>query len=163
MSKPWSTNNSPQPFGHSLTLCSHCVRCWSSSRLGTILVQPGLGHGTLTNLAIMHVEITDNIIHEITAVIKTRHPRVWWHDNNDPTMQFLIGFPRNTQSKSFMLSLTEYAWKFQYRALWDTLRHALSSTHTCTCHFATLIWALFHDSQDKSWYELHCDKNGYFR
>ena len=29
------------------------------------------------------------------------------HDNNIPTMQFFAGFSRNTQSKSFMLSLTE--------------------------------------------------------
>ena len=60
-----TANHSPQPFGHSLTLCSHCVRCSSSSRLGTILVQPGLGHGTLTNLAI--IDITDNFMKSLSS------------------------------------------------------------------------------------------------
>ena len=42
-------------------------------------------------------------------------------DNNIPTMQFFIGIIRNTQSKSYMLSLTEGVWDFQNNALWDTL------------------------------------------
>ena len=35
-------------------------------------------------------------------------------------MQFWTGTPRITPSKSYMLSLTEYEWKFQHDALWDT-------------------------------------------
>ena len=30
------------------------------------------------------------------------------------------GISRNTQSKSYMLSLTECVWDFQNNALWDT-------------------------------------------
>ena len=42
------------------------------------------------------------------------------HVNNIPTIQFFIGISRNTQSKSYMLSLTECVWDFQNDALWDT-------------------------------------------
>ena len=43
------------------------------------------------------------------------------HVNNIPTMQFFIGISRNTQSKSYMLSLmTECVWEFRNIALWDT-------------------------------------------
>ena len=42
------------------------------------------------------------------------------HVNNIPTMQFPSGVSRrNTQSKSDMLSLTEYVWDFQNNALWS--------------------------------------------
>ena len=40
-------------------------------------------------------------------------------------MQFLTGISRNTQSKSYMLSLTVCVWEFQNSALWDTHEHAL--------------------------------------
>ena len=43
------------------------------------------------------------------------------HVNNIPTMQFFTGIFRNTQSKLYMLSLTECVWDFQDNALWDTL------------------------------------------
>ena len=36
--------------------------------------------------------------------------------NNIPTMQFFIGISRNTQPKSYMLSLTEGVWEFQNNA-----------------------------------------------
>ena len=32
---------------------------------------------------------------------------------------------RNTQSKLYMRSLTEFIWDFQNNALWDTNQHAL--------------------------------------
>ena len=40
-------------------------------------------------------------------------------------MQFFVGISRNTQSKSYMLSLTECVWNFQNNALRDTHEHAL--------------------------------------
>ena len=40
-------------------------------------------------------------------------------------MQFFSGIPSNTQSKSYMLSLTECDWDFQNNDLWDTHEHAL--------------------------------------
>ena len=40
-------------------------------------------------------------------------------------MQFFTGISRNTQSKLWMLSLTECVWDFQNNALWDTHQHAL--------------------------------------
>ena len=43
------------------------------------------------------------------------------HVNNIPTMQSFTGISRNTQSKSYMLSLTECVWDFQDNALCDTL------------------------------------------
>ena len=42
------------------------------------------------------------------------------HVDNIPTMQFFSGISRNTQSKSYMLSLTECVRDFQNNALWDT-------------------------------------------
>mgnify|MGYP001795320705 CR=1 FL=1 len=42
------------------------------------------------------------------------------HVNNIPTMHFFRGISRNTQSKLYMLSLTECVWDFQHNALWDT-------------------------------------------
>ena len=47
------------------------------------------------------------------------------HVSNIPVMPFLTGISDNTQSKSCMLSLTEYFWDFQNNALWATLKHAL--------------------------------------
>ena len=41
------------------------------------------------------------------------------HVNNIPTMQFFTGISRNTQSKSYRLSLTECVWEFQNNASWD--------------------------------------------
>ena len=46
------------------------------------------------------------------------------HVNNIPTMQLFIGISRNTQSKSYMLSLTGCVWDFQNNALWDTHQYA---------------------------------------
>ena len=43
-----------------------------------------------------------------------------WNVNNIPTMQFLTGIFRNTQSKSYMLSLAECVWELRNSALWDT-------------------------------------------
>ena len=43
------------------------------------------------------------------------------HVNNIPTMQYFTGISRNTQSKSYMLSLSECVWDFHNNALWDTL------------------------------------------
>ena len=42
------------------------------------------------------------------------------HVNNIPKMQFFSGISRNTQSKSYMLPLTECVWDFQNNELWDT-------------------------------------------
>ena len=39
---------------------------------------------------------------------------------NIPTMQFYTKISLNTQSKSYMLSLTGCVWDFQNTALWDT-------------------------------------------
>ena len=49
------------------------------------------------------------------------------HVNSIPTIQFFTGISRNTQSKLYMLSLTECAWDFQNNALWDSHQHALFS------------------------------------
>ena len=40
-------------------------------------------------------------------------------------MPFFTGVSRITQSKSFMLSLTECVWDFQNDVLWDSHEHAL--------------------------------------
>ena len=40
-------------------------------------------------------------------------------------MQFFTGISRYTQSKSFMLSLTQCVWEFQSNALWNTHNHIL--------------------------------------
>ena len=53
------------------------------------------------------------------------------HVNNIPTMQSFTGISRNTQSKSYMLSLTECIWEFWNNALWDTDRQALLKTTVC--------------------------------
>ena len=37
-------------------------------------------------------------------------------------MQFFTETSRNTQLKSYMLSLTEFVWDFQNKALWDTIK-----------------------------------------
>ena len=52
------------------------------------------------------------------------------HVNIILTMQFFAGISRNTQSKFYMLSLTECVWEFQNNALWDTHKHALF-LHAC--------------------------------
>ena len=49
-----------------------------------------------------------------------RHIHVIGHVHNIPTMQFSTGISRNTQSKTYMLSLTECVWDFRNDALWDT-------------------------------------------
>ena len=42
------------------------------------------------------------------------------HVSDVPSMQLITGISRNTQSISYMLSLTECVWEFQNNALWDT-------------------------------------------
>ena len=42
------------------------------------------------------------------------------HVYNIPTMQFFTGFSRNTQSKSYVLSLTECVWESRNDTLWET-------------------------------------------
>ena len=42
------------------------------------------------------------------------------HDNNIPRMQLITGISRNTQSKAYMLLLTESVWEFRNNALLDT-------------------------------------------
>ena len=42
------------------------------------------------------------------------------HVSNIPTMHFFTAISRNTQSKSYLLSLIECVWDFQNNALWDT-------------------------------------------
>ena len=37
-----------------------------------------------------------------------------------PSMQSFSEISRNTQPKSYTVSLTEYPWEFQNNALWDT-------------------------------------------
>ena len=54
--------------------------------------------------------IPDNIIPQL-------HPM--GHVNNIPTMQCFTGNSRNTQSNSYMLSLTECVWEIRNNALWD--------------------------------------------
>ena len=51
--------------------------------------------------------------------------QVIWHVNNIPTMQLITGISRNTQSKSYTLSLTERLWDFQNVPLWDAHKHVL--------------------------------------
>ena len=45
------------------------------------------------------------------------------HVNDIPTTKLFTGIPRKTQSKYYMLSLTEYVWEFQNNALWDILKY----------------------------------------
>ena len=47
------------------------------------------------------------------------------HVYNIPTIRFITRISRNTQSKSYMLSLTECVWEIRNNALWDTHQHAL--------------------------------------
>ena len=42
------------------------------------------------------------------------------HINNIPIMQFFTGTSRITQSKSYVLSLTECVWEFRNNALWNS-------------------------------------------
>ena len=49
------------------------------------------------------------------------HKLIVGHVSNLPTMQFMTGIPRITQSNSYMLSLTECSMEFHNDVLWDTL------------------------------------------
>ena len=42
-----------------------------------------------------------------------------------PTVQFFIRISRNTQSHSYLLSMSECVWDFQNNAFWDIHQHAL--------------------------------------
>ena len=57
------------------------------------------------------------------------------HVNNIPTKQFFTGIFRNTQSKLYTQSLTEWDWDFQNNALWDT--------HTGMLCFIEFLQSLF--------------------
>ena len=50
---------------------------------------------------------------------------LYGHVNIVHMMQFINAISRNTQSKTYMLSLTECVWEFQNHALWDTHWHVL--------------------------------------
>ena len=57
--------------------------------------------------------------------VLTRPDEIIGHVNSIPTMQLFTGISLNTQSKSYMISLTQCVWEFQNNALWDTHWHAL--------------------------------------
>ena len=40
-------------------------------------------------------------------------------------MRFELEFLGNTQSKAYMLSLTDYTWEFLNNALWDTVGYCV--------------------------------------
>ena len=66
--------------------------------------------GTTKNCIISGADMsTPNVITQVIG-----------HVNNNPTMQLITGITRNTQSKSYTLSLTECVWEFRNNALWDT-------------------------------------------
>ena len=52
------------------------------------------------------------------------------HSQQFPTMQIFTGISRNTQSKLYMLSLTECVWGFQNNALWDTQNKTKPVSHS---------------------------------
>ena len=60
-----------------------------------------------------------------------------------PRCNFPLGFPENTQSESYMLSLTECVLDFQNNALWDTHQHDLLTLNPVTgmieLHFERLV------------------------
>ena len=51
------------------------------------------------------------------------------HVKNIPTMQFFTRILQNTQSKSFLLSLTECVWEFQNNALWDNMPYSIVNNY----------------------------------
>ena len=59
------------------------------------------------------------------------------HVNNIPTIQYFTGISRNTQSKLYMLSLTECVWDFQNNVLWvilfDSNRLKKMELHSSSC------------------------------
>ena len=59
------------------------------------------------------------------------------HVNSIPAIEFFSGISRNTQSKSYKLSLTECVWEFRNDALWDTHYHAILKLHS---HFYRNIY-----------------------
>ena len=74
--------------------------------------------------------IPDNIIPQL-------HPM--GHVNNIPTMQCFTENSKNTQSNSYMLSLTECVWEFWNNALWDTHLHALLALILSMSHSMYLL------------------------
>ena len=66
------------------------------------------------------VQITEQAYRITAMFIDHSSSNTVGHVNNIPTMQFFTGSSRYTQSKLYMLSLTEWVWDFQNDALWDT-------------------------------------------
>ena len=64
------------------------------------------------------------------------------HVNNIPTMPFFIEISRNTHSKLYMLSLTEYAWDFQNNTLWDTHYINIAILRQTQALFTESVWLL---------------------
>ena len=62
--------------------------------------------------------------------------------NNIPTIS------RNTQSKSYMLSLTECVWEFQNNALWDTHKYAPHNMETAMNTLVLPLPSLDHSPVD---------------
>ena len=76
----------------------------------------------VVKMAQLEVSLNSLVLSQFIKII------VWvkiGHVNNIPTIQFFAKISRNTQSKSFMLSLTGCIWDFQNNALWDTHLHVL--------------------------------------
>ena len=85
-----------------------------SKRITTCLHPTNLGEKDLDILLI-------NVSKHLTVTSTwSRYYYAIGHVNNIPTMQFFTGISQNTQSKSYMLSLTGCAWDFQNNVLWDT-------------------------------------------
>ena len=76
-------------------------------------------------------------------IINSKAMRSIGHVKNIPTKQFFTRISRNTQSKSYTLSLTECVWEVRNNALWDTHQHALFYSFSFLCStvlMLSLIW-----------------------
>ena len=96
-----------------LTICPLCtLRLWLSLHLSSLTADDSLSPSTLSLVScnVGRFGCTSRLLITIG------------HVNKIPTMRwnFFSGISRNTQAKSYMLSLTECVWDFQNNALWDT-------------------------------------------
>ena len=92
-------------------------------KLGAAGTNAGLSNGFVLKFP-HHLCRGNNYFEHMTLIYSVRYDTIG-HVNNIPTVQFFTEISRDTQQKSYMLSLTACVWEFRNNALWDTHLHAL--------------------------------------
>ena len=105
------------PYWSSLDKTPHLIRCYCCS---VVVIN---SHNVRIHSHYFFINYQQN--HKLSSSPPPKITEVTRDDYVCDVSLIGHGVSSNTQSKSYMLSLTEFVWNFQNNALWDTHQHVL--------------------------------------